>query len=124
VIDTNANWVGRGVNISANTNYNNIQTTGGFYASGGSSTGYSITVGSTNLVSNSGSIFPTGILEPSSASSTIYVGSGNFYARYTGSASTSVSCSGVVSAWEGVTSDDYVVYCINGSRYRAALSSF
>src|SRR5579883_2867360 len=47
----------------------------------------------------------------------------NFYNRSVGG-STGISCSGVANGWTAVTSDDYVVVCMGGNRFRAELVSF
>jgi len=56
--------------------------------------------------------------------SNVWIGStGNFYTRSTG-ASTGIVCAGVSDGWLAVTSDDFVVVCLGGARFRAALSAF
>lgn len=66
-----------------------------------------------------------GIITGSSTNSTIYIGtSGNFYNRPLGGSSAGVSCSGIADGWSAISSDDYVVVCLGGSRFRAALASY
>jgi hypothetical protein len=69
----------------------------------------------------------TGIVTTSGSNSTIYVGNGatgNFYNRFLSGPSTAVSCSGVNTGWMAISTDNYVVVCISGARYRSALTSF
>ncbi len=86
-------------------------------------TGSSVTFA--GLTVSGGSTFTGGIVTGSSSNSAIYIGStGNFYNRPLGGLSTGVSCSGIPDGWTAVSSDDYVVVCLGGARYRAALSSY
>jgi hypothetical protein len=130
VINTLGIYVGNGVNITYGVNYNMIQTTGGFAAntSGGMSGGnYAFTVDGLGVITTTAGVYAQGgLVLPSSASSTIYMGSGNFFLNnYTGVASSSLSCSGVGNGWFAVSSDNYLVVCNgSGTRYRAALASY
>jgi hypothetical protein len=106
-----------GVNVITTTNYNSIQTVGGFYASGSSSNGYAFSTGSYNVISNGGGIFPQGILQASGTSATLYIGSGSFYNRtWSGS---DASCSGVTDGWMGVRTDTgQIELCAGGTLYK------
>jgi hypothetical protein len=138
----NQSSLGTILNIPNATGFNSIATTGGYNAdsAGGSSSAFAVNstsvinssgqyVGAINssLAStfNSGVTFNGGISLNFASNSTIYVGSsGNFYQRYLSGPSTAVSCGGISNGWEAVATDDYLVICVGGSRFRAALTSF
>lgn len=73
---------------------------------------------------SSGIIANGGIDTGTTTNSTLRIGSGNFYQRMVGGASTGVSCSGVTDGWTGYSTDDYIVICRGGTRYRVAVASF
>lgn len=56
--------------------------------------------------------------------SNIYIGSsGNFYNRVV-SGSSGISCSGITSGWMAFTTDNFLVVCDSGTRFRAALTAY
>jgi len=77
-------------------------------------------------ITSTGGITATGGIDTgTSSTSTVHIGSsGNFYTRDTGAASTGISCAGVGDGWLAVTSDNFVVWCHGGSRFRATGASF
>ena len=91
--------------------------------------GTTIVDGSRNAIFNQGSFgsavtmnggFSTG----SFTNSVLFIGtSGNLYNRTTG-ASTGISCSGIQDGWQAITSDGFIVECLSGGRFRAALASY
>jgi len=110
---------------AANTASTAMQTTGGVSActSGGCAGGTAFSVVGSPLITSAG--FYLGRLNmPVSGNSVIYTGTGgNFYTRATG-ASSGISCAAVADGWLAVTSDDFVVVCIGGSRFRSTLAAF
>lgn len=110
---------------AANTASTAMQTTGGVSActSGGCSGGTAFSVVGSPIITSSG--FYLGRLNMTlSGNSVIYTGpGGNFYTRTTG-ASSGISCGVVADGWLAVTSDDFVVVCLGGSRFRSALTAF
>lgn len=115
---------GQGVNVTGNTAVNTIQTTGGMnVGSTGNTNGVYQINGSTVIDNNRFHIGPinTGT---GGFSSLIWTGpTGNFYNRAIG-ASAGLSCSGILDGWTAVSSDDFLVVCLGGARFRAALSAF
>ena len=127
-----------GVNVTAQTAMNSIQTVGGMSAALGYQISGVTVINSAGAFIGSGGINTTGtgtfgsaitanggINISTSTNNVLYTGaSGNFYTRPVAGASTGVSCGAVLDGWLAVTSDDYVVVCLGGSRFRAALVSF
>lgn len=110
---------------STNTALNSIQTAGNINACNGGacSGGSAFSIVGSPIITSAG--FYLGRLNmPLSGNSVIYTGTGgNFYTRFTGG-STGISCAAVTDGWLAVTSDDFVVVCIGGSRFRSALTAF
>jgi hypothetical protein len=107
------------------TGLNSVNTAGSVNAcsSGSCVSSIAYQVNSSTIINGSGTYLGN-LSTPSSSSSVIYIGSvGNFYNRSTG-ASTGISCSGITDGWTAVTSDDYLVVCLGGSRFRSTLVSF
>ena len=129
------------INVPNATAFNSVQTHGGFNADNSGGTASAFAVNSTAVINSSGQY--TGAVNTSLAStfgsgvqfngglstnfgtnSVLYVGSsGNFYNRVV-SGSSGISCGGITDGWMSVTSDDFVVVCLGGSRFRAALSAY
>ena len=64
-----------------------------------------------------------GIVSGVGTNSTIIIGTGSLYTRAPGG-SAGISCSGINDGWLAVTSDDYVVFCVGGARFRALAASY
>lgn len=74
---------------------------------------------------SSGATFNGGIIAPTGANSTLHAGSGGaLYMPNRGIGSGSVSCGSVADGWIEITTDDYLVSCRGGTRYRVALASY
>lgn len=128
------------------TAYNSIQTYGGFSASVNNSAlsclyAYGsagnclvntsgVYVGAQGINTSGGATFGSavsalsGLTTGASSNSQIYIGSGNFYNRLISGSSTAISCSGVANGWTAITTDEYIVICAGGNRFRAAITSF
>lgn len=118
---------GNGVNITASTSFNSIQSVGGanLCSAGACASGNALTINGVQMATSTG--YWTGFLNtPLTSSSVVYIGStGNFYDRAVGASSTSASCGGVADGWMATyLSDQYLVVCLGGSRYRASLVAF
>ena len=100
---------GTGLNVAYNTQANSIQTVGGVTAATGTFS---------SAVAMNG-----GFTTQASSNSLLYIGTGSLYSRVV-STSAGISCTGVADGWTAVTSDDYVVVCLGGARYRAPLGSY
>lgn len=130
-----------GFNVITTTATNSIQSPGGanLCNAGTCSSGNALSIDGTPVFTVSGGIasetlagtlgvasaatFNGGLIAGTSTNSTLHIGTGNFYTRTT-SASTGISCSGIADGWLAVTSDNFAVVCLGGSRFRAALSSY
>ena len=123
-INSSNQFVGTAVNV---TGVVQSQVTGcgsGNPAFQTSNTKFSVD-GCGNLSMIGAGTFDGGIIIPVTANSVISIGTGgNFYDRPLGAASGGVSCSGISDGWMAISSDDYVVVCLGGSRFRAALASY
>lgn len=107
------------------TNNNAIQTTGGVSActTGACAGGSAFSVVGATVINSSG-VHIGPMNTGTSVSSVIWVGgSGNFYNRATG-ASSGISCGAILDGWTAITSDNFVVVCQGGSRFRAALTAY
>ncbi len=118
---------GTGLNVTANTDSNSIQTRGGVAVcnAGTCASGNAFAINGTQVMTDTG--FWIGhVNTPLSGSNIFYTGpSGNFYDRAISGLSTSVSCSGVADGWMAITLvDNYLVTCIANARYRASLTFF
>lgn len=126
--------------VNGNAAANSIQTLGGVNAcfSGSCSAGTAFEVQGTPIVTsgrnlvNIGSITASlgatlngGLTTLTGTNSTLFVGTGgNFYNRPLGAASSGVSCSGIADGWTAISSDNFVVVCQSGARFRAALTAY
>lgn len=120
--------------VPSNTQFNAIQTVGGANlcssstCQGGSALSVNGTqvISSTRNVSGNAGVFTSGIVTGNpGTNSTIITGSaGNLYIRPVASASSSLSCSGVADGWLALTTDNFLVACRSGARFRATLVSF
>jgi hypothetical protein len=65
-----------------------------------------------------------GIVSGAGTNSTIIIGAGALYTHPIAGASTGVSCSGISDGYIATTTDDYLVVCLGGSRFRATLAAY
>jgi hypothetical protein len=120
---------------------NSFSTAGGYTSNAFGASVNAFTVNGTGVINSTGQY--TGAINTSAAStfgasvtfngglqtnfatnSVLYVGSGgNFYNR-TVSNSGGISCGSITDGWTAATSDGFIVVCLGGARFRAALSSF
>jgi hypothetical protein len=116
-----------GFGVTQNTVVNSIQTVGGISTCSANTcqSGQAITIAGTMRADNNG-YWHGPINTGTSAASIITIGSGGqFYGNAISGASTGISCSGVANGYEGyTTTDQYIVVCLGGVRYRAALTAF
>lgn len=126
-----ANGGGGGFNVTADTAANSIQTVGGesICTTNGCASGNAITINGVVRATSTGYwIGPinTSTTGPASVIS-INGGStgGQFYGNAIAGASTGFSCSGVANGYEAYSlTDQFIVICLSGTRYRAALTAF
>lgn len=100
-----------GVNVTTTTATNSIQTSGGINVTLGGTFGSSVALNG-------------GFVQQLGTNAQVQIGTGNFYTRYTGASSAGIGCIGISDGWLALTSDDFVVVCIGGARFRAALTSY
>jgi len=72
----------------------------------------------------SAATFNGGLVAGTGTNSTLHIGTGALYVVDRNLASSSISCSGVDDSYLEVTTDDYIVFCEGGSRFRIAGVSY
>lgn len=131
-----------GLNVTTTTSGSSIQSLGGanLCNAGTCSGGSALTIDGVPVITVSGGVasmviagtgtfssavtFNGGFTQNVATNSSVHIGSGNFYTRPAGGASTAISCSGIADGWQAVTTDNFIVQCIGGARFRAALTSY
>lgn len=131
-----------GVNVTTTTSGSAIQAVGGanLCNAGTCSSGNALTIDGTPVITVSGGVasmtlagtgtfssavtFNGGFTQNLSTNSTVRIGTGALYIHPIAGASSAVSCSGIQDGYMATTTDDYVVVCLGGGRFRAALSSY
>lgn len=114
------------INISGSSTLTGSVSAGAITTVGINVVAGTVAIGGTSVISSTRQFTNVnGISTDSSSNSTFYVGaSGNFYNRVLGGASTAVSCAGVANGWTAIATDNYIVACRSGTRYRAQLVAF
>lgn len=100
-----------GVNVTTTVAGNSIQTSGGINVTGTGTFGAAISANG-------------GITQQLGTNAQLQIGTGNFYGRYTGASSAGIGCVGISDGWQALTSDNFLVVCVGGTRYRAALTTY
>jgi hypothetical protein len=139
---TTTNTLGNSYTSTSNSP-NSYSSSGGYTADATGGSAAAFTVGGNSVINSlgqfvgpngintigastfgSGATFNGGLSTNFATNSVLYIGaSGNFYNRVV-SSSAGISCGGITDGWMSVTSDSFVVVCLSGSRFRAALASY
>lgn len=129
VIGADNRFLGPGVSITAGSTYQIALTTvisaaGAFTGPGGVNTSGAGTF--SGILTAPSLTLTSGLVSGNAASSsTVVIGSGNFYVRPVAAASTTISCSGVAQGWMAyATSDNMLVVCNGSARFRTTFVSF